>query len=371
MAHIYTEIESLSEFLEKFPHGETVRHCALQAINFDKEEFDTEGYAFEDCVFLGCEIPARMYFAMDNDCIVLPRIKMPFKVFSSELYTPESLYRGYDYRDEETSQTCYDTITYEHFMTSGKYCEDIKETLARVLHDHSIADAMRDFLSGYDEKNVVAVMGGHMTLRDSEEYRKVAKISKILTEKGKLMVSGGGPGSMEAVHLGAWMAGRSDEEFEDALSVLSKYTSFKDPKWLSSAFYIRGLYPQRSGFKSLGIPTFLYGHEPTTPFATHIAKFFDNSIREDFIVSRPMGGIIYTPGGAGTFQEIFQDAAQNHYETLGYASPMVFLGKEYYTEEVPIYPLLTSLQEKGRYKNLILSIADEVEDIVDSIMSFK
>ena len=30
----------------------------------------------------------------------------------------------------------------------------------------------------------------------------------------------------------------------------------------------------------LGIPTWLYGHEPTTPFARVIAKYFQNSIRE-------------------------------------------------------------------------------------------
>ncbi len=34
------------------------------------------------------------------------------------------------------------------------------------------------------------------------------------------------------------------------------------------------------------------------------------------------------PGGPGTVQEIFQDAAQNAYETLGPPSPMVFLAPE-------------------------------------------
>lgn len=30
-----------------------------------------------------------------------------------------------------------------------------------------------------------------------------------------------------------------------------------------------------------GIPTYRYGHEPTNFFSSHVAKFFDNAIRED------------------------------------------------------------------------------------------
>ena len=33
--------------------------------------------------------------------------------------------------------------------------------------------------------------------------------------------SGGGPGAMEATHLGAWMAGRNEAEFDDAMDILS------------------------------------------------------------------------------------------------------------------------------------------------------
>ena len=33
-------------------------------------------------------------------------------------------------------------------------------------------------------------------------------------------------------------------------------------------------------------------------------------------------GVIYAPGSAGTIQEIFQDAAQNHYSSFGPPSPM-------------------------------------------------
>ncbi len=62
--------------------------------------------------------------------------------------------------------------------------------------------------------------------------------------------------------------------------------------------------------KSIGIPTWLYGHEPPAPFATHIAKYFANSVREDGLLTIAKHGVIFAPGSAGTTQEIFQDATQ-------------------------------------------------------------
>ena len=175
---------------------------------------------------------------------------------------------------------------------------------------------------------------------------------------------------MEATHLGAWMAGRTETETEDALTMLKEAPSFKDKLWLDTALLVMKKYPQEHTV-SLGVPTWLYGHEPATPFATHIAKYFDNSTREDSILTISKGGVIYSPGSAGTMQEIFQDAVQNHYLSFGYASPMVFLDKKFWTEEMPVYRLMQHLIEKGRYNNLLLSITDSVDEIVDVIEGFR
>ena len=366
----YTEIEELYDLRQLMSHNETLRHCAFQAINFEKCGFPVENYRFEDCLFMGCIIPPRMFYAMDEACIVLPRVKMPYKVFPNKLYNAQSLYLHYKPGYHETYYTCYDTIVYDRYMAMGKATSDIKETLCRLLHDHSIGNAIDSFTADYDEKDIVAVMGGHAVKRTEPIYRQIAEISKRLTELGKLMVSGGGPGAMEAVHLGAWMAGRSEAELEDALSILAPTPTFREKGWLTTAWQVMDKYPRDPQYHSLGIPTWFYGHEPATPFASEIAKFFDNSLREDCIISLPKGGIIYTPGSAGTFQEIFQDAAQNHYKTLGFSSPMVFLGKQYYTEETPIYTLLHDLQERGKYQNLLLSITDSTDDVIRHLLDF-
>ena len=368
-AHSYKEIDNLFDLPAPDESGR-VAHYVFQYIDFAQApQYVSAGHRFSDCCFLGCEIPTEMEGSIGRTCLIFPRMGRIYNAFRGKLYTGESLYEGFVPGDEDSFATCFDSRVYADYMEKGKECHDIRETLGRSLHDRAIGDAMQDFLSRYDDRQVVAVMGGHALLRTDESYRKVVYISKVLTEKGKIMASGGGPGAMEATHVGAWMAGRNDSDVQEALDMLAVAPSFRDPGWLSSAFAVREKYPQTK-YRSLGIPTWFYGHEPATPFATHIAKYFLNSVREDTLLSIAKGGIIYSPGSAGTLQEIFQDAAQNHYETFGFASPMVFLGRDYYTREMPVYPMLEDLLARGKYKNLQLSITDDPDQAIQAILDF-
>ncbi len=365
----YREVESISSLPGPDESG-VVAHYVFQYINFNMvPQYVAAGHRFSDCFFFGCDIPSDMEGRIGSTCLVFPRLGLSYSTFRGKLYTAEELYAGYDPAHGESFANCFDTRVYNDYIEKGKHCNEIRETLGRTLHDRAIEDAMGDFLSRFGERQVVAIMGGHVIKRTEPEYRKVALISKELTEKGKLMASGGGPGAMEATHLGAWMAGRTEEEFNEALEMLSEAPTFRDEGWLRTAFEVRAKFPQ-SRYRSLGIPTWFYGHEPATPFATDIAKYFQNSMREDILLTIAKGGIIYTPGSAGTLQEIFQDAAQNHYKTVGISSPMVFLGKDFFGREVPVYTLLEALMANGRYKDLMLTITDSREEVVDAIMSF-
>ena len=366
----YVEIESQQALQALLEQRNRVEHYAFQGVDFKSVETALE-CEFVDCIFMGCSMPEAMRRHLAPSCYLFPSMQKPFTLFPSELYSAATLYRGYDPEREESFTECYDTQVYTHYVASGKQALDIGETLARSLHDHSISDALHDLLSRYDERAVVAVMGGHALSREDGGYTEVARLAKRLTEQGKLMVSGGGPGAMEATHLGAWMAGRTDEELDKAIEILSAAPRFEDRGWLALAFDVIRRYPRDERYCSIGIPTWFYGHEPATPFASHIAKYFDNSVREDGLLAIAKGGVVYSPGSAGTMQEVFQDAAQNHYKTFGFASPMVFLGREHWTCAMPVYPLLESLQEEGKYRNLLLSIVDTAEEAVEEILSFK
>ncbi len=369
MKHI--DISTLDELKEALYHTE-VKNFIFRRLDFMPVIERAEKSVFKDCIFMGCYMTPALTEKVQKDNLVISSLSATFRL-PRHLYTAKGLYDTYKIGKPETFATTYDQRIYRHYISAGKEINsdsDIKESLARVLHDHSISDFLHDFLEQFDERKVVGVMGGHGISRDGHSYTEIVKFSKALTEKGYLMVSGGGPGAMEATHLGAWMAGRTMEETMDAIAMVSKAPSFKDEYWLDVAFQVIEKYPQDKGHVSLGIPTFLYGHEPAAAFATHIAKYFDNSVREDKILTISKGGIIYTPGSAGTMQEIFQDANQNHYMSFGYASPMVFMGRKYWTEEMPVIPLFEAMLANGRYKNLIISLVEDGEEAVESILNF-
>ena len=97
-------------------------------------------------------------------------------------------------------------------------------------------------------------------------------------------------------------------------------------RWQVPAFRLLDELDPAGRGESLAIPTWFYGHEPPTPFATYIAKYFSNPLREDGLLSIAVDGVVYAPGSAGTVQEIFQDAAQNVYRVVADRfSPMAFL----------------------------------------------
>jgi predicted Rossmann-fold nucleotide-binding protein len=176
-------------------------------------------------------------------------------------------------------------------------------------------------------------MGGHAVRRDDTSYRAVTEIGYRLTAAGLMVVTGGGPGIMEAGNLGAFLT-RSGERgvIDRALDVLAAAPSVENPGYGDRADEVHAEHAGGPGGRSLAIPTWLYGHEPVGRFASHIAKYFANSIREDGLLRVAGAGIVFSPGGAGTVQEIFQDLAVNAYAPAAQRAPMVFLGSGWFRD---------------------------------------
>ena len=177
-------------------------------------------------------------------------------------------------------------------------------------------------------------MGGHAIRRDSHEYAAVVRLGFELTEAGYLVVTGGGPGVMEAANLGAYLTREGPpgeiDAVADALRMLSRAPSVEHPGYRDAADEVRAARADATGGESLAIPTWHYANEPLGRFATHIAKYFANSIREDGLLRLADHGVVFARGGAGTIQEVFQDAAINGYAPPGERVPMVFLGSEFF-----------------------------------------
>lgn len=297
---------------------------------------------------------------------------LPFDPFRNRLYTADELMAGYDEAVEAGEPhplACtLDARIYAHFAHHhhAEAPPPVLDALAQRLHDHAIDDALFDVLhpASGPERRVVGIMGGHALRRTDAAFADVARLAWTLARGGYFLASGGGPGAMEATNLGAYLSTHDDPAvLEEAIGILREAPSYTDAGYLATAYAVRARFPEHA--ESLAIPTWFYGHEPTNLFATHVAKFFANSLREDGLLAIATHGVIYAPGSAGTVQEVFMDAAQNHYVTFRVVSPMAFLGAAYWTETLPAWPLLRALAEGRPYADALL-----LEDDVDAIAQF-
>jgi predicted Rossmann-fold nucleotide-binding protein len=284
-----------------------------------------------------------------------------------------------------------DARTYRDAVVSGlRTPTDPAEARRRALHDHEITLALNALVK---DRQVVAFMGGYRLPRGGDAYRMVADIAQRLSGRGYVIVSGGGPGAMEAALLGARLAraGAAPGDLDEALAILAKVPTipanaghlvhddhFDDGTlaalhtWQVPAFAVADRWPDGPdqpgpAGEGVGVPTWLYGHEPPCPLATVHAKYFENSIREDGLLAIAKAGVVFAEGSAGTLQEVFQDAAQNHYASVdGTRSPMVFLDLDkFWTVQRPVETLLRGLLDDDAER--LLHFVTTADDAVAAI----
>lgn len=316
--------------------------------------------------------------------------QLPFNPLRESLYTPSDLFSQYSIEDTESYCSCTDIQIYSYFVRHGRNPATRRSVSnLEALHDDSISQALHKTLKKYSR--IVAIMGGHEMIRGTEQYSDVATIAYQFARDGSLVVSGGGPGAMEAAHLGALYSKSNKNRLNEAIMKLA--TEPKLPttaidvvsnngkiqpdvaealhRWLAPAIQISREFHEKNADgppgHSLGIPTWLYGHEPASPLATMIAKYFQNSVREDGLVTIANQGILFTEGSAGTVQEIFQNAVKNFYNKETFC-PMVFLSSakgNYWTKKMPVRRLIEALfGSLPNYKSLIF-FTTSCDDAVD------
>mmetsp|Transcript_17460 Transcript_17460/g.52221 ORF Transcript_17460/g.52221 Transcript_17460/m.52221 type:complete len:211 (+) Transcript_17460:958-1590(+) len=173
--------------------------------------------------------------------------------------------------------------------------------------------------------------------------------------------------------MGAYLWERSEEEVEQALKLLNEKPAQIEvpsdkkrikPEYLDTESPDRVLaaFGQPTHAPSLGVPTFHYGHEPSNRFATWVAKFFQNSLRENDLLEVCTGGVVFTPGSAGTRQEVFQACCSNHYGDD--PVPFVFLDRHFWLEQSGgVYELVQKTSEGRPYHDMLMC-TDSVQELV-------
>jgi predicted Rossmann-fold nucleotide-binding protein len=359
-------------------------------------------------VLIGCTVQPRLaaHFGRHGALIVPPPLhSIGFDPFPTRLYNAGSLLGGFDPTSPDASyRKTYDWAAYLVSMDPKTKLPladlPADAVMFERLHDFSIEYALREFLqpaAGAPPK-VVGIMGGHERPRAAllgpadSPYMQIALLAWRLAQSGFTIATGGGPGAMEAGNLGAWFVGRPEAELRAAVRMLAAVPTIQpipgsdfwnSGDWMAPAFRVMAAYPlkptSKGTEKSLGVPTWFYGHEPPNPFATHIAKYFQNSIREDGLLTLANHGVIFAEGSGGTVQEIFQDACLNYYATTARQAPMVLFGSDYWNpvaaspdpakdKRKPVYPLLLKLSQEKKFSHL-LTLTDSVDDVVKFIAS--
>lgn len=364
----------------------------LTALDARFHDAQLTGSAFLDCT-MGDGLAGEVRRQRVTSIAHLDALPPALSPFRHELYRVAELYAGLR-PDGAGWERTPDFAGFDFFMESPNLPRvlDPMPRLAARLHDTSQEQAVIEFLH---ERDVVAIMGGHdvnrqltdddVAAQKPDVYWECVAIARALTEAGVLIVTGGGPGLMEAGNLGALLAGASDALVERVRAVLVNHP-FGSAEWRATAMAARALILGRwsdepaEAQQSLGIPTWLYGHEPPNFFASHHGKMFFNSLREDGLVTFANKGIIFFEGNAGTVQEIFQDATQNYYRPpRESATPMVFYDSSGYWDRPcdaltpptamsrdrrkPLLPLVRQLAAEKRFTDAVLVTASPSETV--------
>ena len=332
-------------------------------------------------VFLGCRFatePADVGALLrERGALLFPALPdVPFDPYRAHLYTPEELYGV----DPSGHRPPYDQSLDARIWawTGTHHRRSLTADLGATLHDHSVDGALDDVTAHLDAARVVGVMGGHALRRGDEAYAAAARLGEGLGRAGRTVLTGGGPGAMEAANLGAYLAPWHDEQPDALATALASlaaapgYGGGSDSAggvdgWAEAAFAVRRRWtPDRAGL-SLSVPTWFYGHEPTNVFGTAIAKYFANALREDTLLHRCGGGIVFAPGASGTVQEVFQSANDRYYATRDLATaPLVLLGVEHWTRTLPAWPLLAALAGDSPMAGAV-HVVDDVEAALEIV----
>jgi hypothetical protein len=215
-----SRLKELSTSEEVKNAGQDLRLTAIKAV--DLTNFSTSYWCevkIENTYFLGCQFSdsESQYLLMSKGASILaPFTGLPYQAFRYRLYTADELLH------KTPSGVTVDQAIYCDYLKKGRMSPDIVEALCRRIHDHGIDDGLEHLIRDVGPMNFVALMGGSSNKRTDPFYRKTALTARLLRQQSLFVVSGGGPGMMEAANLGAYFANFSEADLEQALAILAK-----------------------------------------------------------------------------------------------------------------------------------------------------
>ena len=294
---------------------------------------------------------------------VLPHLPGPLDAVPVRLYSPEDLAHDVVVDGGKAS---FDVAVAELVVECEREAGP-DWAIHAALHDAIVDGLLAEMLRTTGP--AVGVMGGHAVARGSEAYRRSVLLGRALAEAGVLPVTGGGPGVMEAVNLGAFLAGRPDRQVDEVVrriagipaqdvgAVLALRAEFTPDEPVAD--------PARRG--GLAISSWRNDlPQPANMFAAANARYLAAEMPESKLMEITRCRVAFAAGRAGTVQEVFQTAAWLHYGTKGSIGPVVLLDSGFWTESMPVGPLLERLLASA---STLFRPTDDIADAVAALAS--
>jgi len=195
---------------------------------------------------------------------------------------------------------------------------------------------MSEFVQGFETMSkigpCVSVFGSARTKPDNQYYKQAEEIGYLLTQSGYGVISGGGPGIMEAANKGA----------------------------------------SRGEGKSVGLNIELPFEQSSNPYIDN-----DKLINFDYFFVRKVmfvkyaQGFIVLPGGVGTLDELFEAITLIQTQKIG-KFPIVLVGKTYWEGLLSwIKDVMLAKEKNISVEDLdLINIVDTPEEAVEIINDF-
>jgi len=190
---------------------------------------------------------------------------------------------------------------------------------------------MSDFTDAFEELDsvgmAVAIFGSARIKEDDIYYKKAYEVASRLTDEGYAIITGGGPGIMEAANKGA-----------------------RDRGGISIGLNIELPHEQ--------------GINPYVNLPLNFRYFFTRKVT----FMKYAVAFVFMPGGYGTLDELFESLVLIQTEKIG-PFPVVLYGREFWDEVMELLNFLYRRDYISKHDLEIFKVIDSVDELVEYVKS--
>ncbi len=194
---------------------------------------------------------------------------------------------------------------------------------------------MSEFVNGYEKMSLigpcVSIFGSARTTSDDPQYQLAKDIAEAVVKSGLGIITGGGPGIMEAANMGAKKGGGTSVGLNIKLPFEQKHNDYIDSDKLMNFEY-----------------------------------FF---VRKVMFIKYSQGFVVM-PGGLGTLDELFEALTLIQTEKIK-KFPIVLVGKEYWKGMLDWIKTTLLHENKIDPEDLdLITVVETKEEVVDHLHNF-